>query len=490
MHRHIGPPPSKPCAKASAERGGGFVLDSVLSAPQECQAPASGAAASPGGAPAAGSSAGPAAPISDCSTNCSSGGSGTGSSPGDLDPAAILGDPHRSSSFGSKSIGLWGGSMLLANNVAGPTVSLMPALTQQAGWLAMVVVLVSVGIVSAVCGKLLLAAMRGMPKNENFQMRVEFPDLLRFYLPRSWYLLSMLVYLGFMVLTLMTYVIQTAQVLDYAFVHSTGYAWGLQLYPDFGPMRGAETHSSTPFGDSTVVSVSFLVLAMVCGPLSYKNLDDNVPLQVLSIVGLTLLAAVWLTILPGMPDFPSQLPMATSSVHNVIGTTLFNFAFVGSLPSWANEKLPEVSVNRSFAFSLGYVVIVYAAVGIVGGLAYEPYYVTDENLFSKLNVSGQLVARLTVFLYPILQNFTSIPVFSIILRYNFMQLGWLGPRAAANVAFALPWVLSIFFYTGHGFEMISNWGGLFFSSVVNFLLPVVLFALCGLRKGKLHKMEP
>jgi amino acid permease len=366
----------------------------------------------------------------------------------------------------------------------------MPALTQQAGWLVMVVVLVLVSIISAACGKLLLAAMRGMPKNENFQMRVEFPDLLKFYLPRAWYLLSMLVYLGFMVLTLMTYVIQTAQVLDYAFVHSTGYAWGLQLYPDFGPVRGAEKHSSTPFGDSTVISVSFLVLAVVCGPLSHKNLDDNVPLQVLSIVGLTLLAAVWLTILPGMPDFPSQLPVATSSVHNVIGTTLFNFAFVGSLPSWANEKQPEVSVNRSFMFSLGYVVLVYAAVGIVGGMAYDPYYVTDENLFSKLNVSGQLIARLTVFLYPVLQNFTSIPVFSIILRYNFLQLGWMGPRAATCVAFALPWVLSIFFYTGHGFEMVSNWGGLFFSSVVNFTLPVVLFALCGLRRDKLYKMEP
>jgi amino acid permease len=168
----------------------------------------------------------------------------------------MLGECHRSSSFGSKSIGLFGGSMLLANNVAGPTVSLMPALTQQAGWLVMVIVLVFVSVISAVCGKLLLAAMRGMPKNENFQMRVEFPDLLKFYLPRAWYHLSMLSYLGFMVMTLMTYVIQTAQVLDYASVHSIGCAWGLQLYPSFGIMCGTEEYSSTPFGDCIVISAS------------------------------------------------------------------------------------------------------------------------------------------------------------------------------------------------------------------------------------------
>ena len=35
--------------------------------------------------------------------------------------------------YGAKTIRFWGGVMLLINNVAGPTVSLMPGLTQQAG---------------------------------------------------------------------------------------------------------------------------------------------------------------------------------------------------------------------------------------------------------------------------------------------------------------------------------------------------------------------
>merc|ERR1712070_643653 len=106
-----------------------------------------------------------------------------------------------------------------------------------------------------------------------------------------------------------------------------------------------------------------------------------------------------------------------------------------------------------------YVVLIYTLVGVVGGMAYPPFYETDENLFSKLNAGGSRIGKATVTAYPMLQNFTSIPVFSILIRYNLLQSG-ITPSMATMTAVVLPWVLSVAFYTGSGFDMISEWGGL------------------------------
>jgi len=166
----------------------------------------------------------------------------------------------------------------------------------------------------------------------------------------------------------------------------------------------------------------------------------------------------------------------TWSQGPLIGTVLFNFAFTSTLPSWVNEKRPEVSVAASFGITMVYVVVTYTVVGVIGGMAYKPFYTTDENLFSKLNAGGSRLGQATVTAYPMLQNFTSIPVFSIMIRYNLLQSG-LSAGMATLIAVGLPWVLSVPFYTGRGFDTISEYGGLVTSSVINFIVPAVLYCL-------------
>mmetsp|Transcript_565 Transcript_565/g.1777 ORF Transcript_565/g.1777 Transcript_565/m.1777 type:complete len:479 (-) Transcript_565:15-1451(-) len=386
--------------------------------------------------------------------------------------------------FGAKSIGLVGGVMLLTNNLAGPTISLMPHLAQGAGWLIMILAMVILAFLSFACGLMFLTAMRKMPGNHNFDRRVEFADLLRFYCHPIFSALAMLCYFGYLVLTLMSYIIQTAQVLDYASLDVFGCAYGLELWPTPGAVCGTHLDSSTPFGHAAVLSCAFAAVALVCAPLAMLNLDDNIVLQWVAIVGLCVLAAVWVAFLAREPGFPRRLPAATSSAdgwQRLFGVLVFNFALMSALPSWANEKKPEVSVVWSLVLSMGYVVVLYSIIGIVGGLALQNF--NDGNLFSKLNESGSTLNRLTVTAYPILQNFTSIPVFSIVIKYNLTRLGWLRPRAAAVTAFLVPWALSIPLYTGKGFESIAVIGGTVFSTVVNLVAPVALYALARRREA-------
>lgn len=380
-------------------------------------------------------------------------------------------------SFGSKSIGLLGSVMLLTNNLAGPTVVLMPALAQEAGWLAMLVTMIFLAELSSACGTMLLAAMRAIPGNEEFCLRVEYTDLVRRYFPEPFSTLAIICYHTYLILTLMSYIISSAQVLDFAAMDLFGCAYGLELWPQFGGLCGAAEDSSTPFGQVLVVPISFLLVALICTPFAVRNLDDNVALQFIAIIGFSFIAGMWIYFLDlqriSRRDY-ATLPAATMSQGGLFSTLLFNFAFMSTLPSWANEKKPEVSVGWSFCLTMTYLVVVYATIGIVGGLAYPPYFETDATLFSKLNASGSRWAQLSVIAYPMLQNFTSIPVFAVLIRYNLMQVG-LSRCVSTVIAVGLPGVLSVPFYTGKGFAMISQAGGLATSSVINFIVPISVY---------------
>mmetsp|Transcript_85333 Transcript_85333/g.151193 ORF Transcript_85333/g.151193 Transcript_85333/m.151193 type:complete len:437 (-) Transcript_85333:107-1417(-) len=391
-------------------------------------------------------------------------------------------------SFGSKSIGLLGSVMLLTNNLAGPTVVLMPALAQEAGWLAMIATMIFLAELSAICGTMLLAAMRNIPGNEDFSLRVEYHDIVRNYFPDPIATLAIFCYHSYLTLTLMSYIISSAQVLDFAAMDFFGCAYGLELWPQISTLCGSTEDSSTPFGQVIVVPGSFLLVALICTPFAVKNLDDNVALQVFAIVGFTGIAGLWIYIMEKeffSRSVPTPLPMATKSQGNLFSTLLFNFAFMSTIPSWANEKHSKVSVGWSFCLTMSYLVVVYATIGIVGGLAYPPYFDTDATLFSKLNGSGSRMAEISVIAYPMLQNFTSIPVFSVLIRYNLNQAGW-SARVSTVMAVGMPWVLSIPFYTGKGFENLSEVGGLWTSSVINFIVPVAVYCIS---RQRLHRRK-
>merc|ERR1740130_575423 len=109
---------------------------------------------------------------------------------------------------------------------------------------------------------------------------------------------------------------------------------------------------------------------------------------------------------------------------------------------------------------------------------------THEDLFSRLYASGSAAAQMSVAVYPCLQNFTTIPVLAILMRYNLQSSGF-NKTTATSVAIALPWVLCIPFYCGNGFKSIAKFGGLATSSVINFAVPLVVYWLWTRRGSRL-----
>eukprot|EP00966_Prymnesium_polylepis_P226275 5234296-Prymnesium_polylepis.1 len=62
---------------------------------------------------------------------------------------------------------------------------------------------------------------------------------------------------------------------------------------------------------------------------------------------------------------------STGSQAAVLGSILFNFGFVTTVPSWVNEKHPAVHLNRSLWTATTFCVAVVLAVGVPGAVAFQ-----------------------------------------------------------------------------------------------------------------------
>ena len=123
---------------------------------------------------------------------------------------------------GEKTIGFWGGFNLLANNICGPAIVLLPALFQQAGIIPTTIGLIVITILAGVCSWMMVEAMKLMPGNRHLNHRHEYLTVAQRYLTPIHYWIVFFLYQLSNMSILMSNVIQTAQVLDIAIADMAG----------------------------------------------------------------------------------------------------------------------------------------------------------------------------------------------------------------------------------------------------------------------------
>jgi len=148
-----------------------------------------------------------------------------------------------------------------------------------------------------------------------------------------------------------------------------------------------------------------------------------------------------------------------------------------------------VSINWSVwgASLLG--TLIFVTVGLLGGWAFQYPPNTDilNVLISNQNKTGnvmQVIVSISVYLFPIVVLLSSIPIYSIIIRYNLLQSGLCGKFWANVFAVLFPWVVSVPFYTGSGLINIISWVGLFVNGFINFVIPLLFYILAICRREK------
>eukprot|EP00045_Choanoeca_perplexa_P005989 m.50187 g.50187 ORF g.50187 m.50187 type:complete len:387 (-) comp13400_c0_seq1:487-1647(-) len=307
----------------------------------------------------------------------------------------FMGHLHHDSWFGGKTIGYFAGVALLINNITGPGVPSLANMFAESGWLVPSIVFLAVWLMSSISTTMYCEAMRKIPGNEHFRGRVEYTSLVEYYFGHKAYLAAQIGLSGALQSLNIISVVQSAQVMDNAISAIFGHSCGVNISPFALHFNGTslpqaediwscidtnDVSHGNAWGCHIVLTMGYLVALVLTLPMGYFNLDDNMVIQVIAFVITFLCWLVWLggcffsdTFNHGdewvIPAIASG--NAWNSQAGVIGTVLFNFGFVTTVPSFVNEKKPNVSVNRVVWLSTLICIIVFVVMGIPGAMAFQ-----------------------------------------------------------------------------------------------------------------------
>eukprot|EP01059_Diplonema_ambulator_P037311 TRINITY_DN9809_c0_g2_i1.p1 TRINITY_DN9809_c0_g2~~TRINITY_DN9809_c0_g2_i1.p1 ORF type:complete len:694 (+),score=177.40 TRINITY_DN9809_c0_g2_i1:34-2082(+) len=399
--------------------------------------------------------------------------------------------------FGEKTIGMVSGFMLLVNNVTGPGLVTMPSVNSSAGWLLTTALLLICWVASGLACTMLLEAIKKMPGNSKFEQRIEFTTLAKHHFTGGYrwlYVATLCIFLASFLTTLIASVIESAQTMDSALIEIFGKSCALQFHNSsdadvgvgsFGfvcvgdESRSGSSTEDSPFGDSAyVISIGYILVLTVALPLGYWNLDDNIFVQNFAFCGLCFIVLEWTiqAFVKGLhfsDSPPTNLPIVGSDLSSVFGTVLFNYAFVTTVPSWCNEKKVGVSINKSIWGSSFLGTVMFLCCGLFSAAAWDFGDKTD--LLAKLtDKSTSGVAEFTkvlAYAFPIIALVTSIPIFSIIVRYNLLENNICRPFWANFWGALFPWIAAVALYAGNALNDTVNWAGLLTIVPLNFILP-------------------
>ncbi|KAI9015156.1 hypothetical protein BC832DRAFT_192613 [Gaertneriomyces semiglobifer] len=380
-----------------------------------------------------------------------------------------------------KNAGYIGGLSLLISSVTGPGVVSIPMLFQQAGWLLPTVCFIVVAFLSCLGCLFLIESMTYFPGNEKFQRNVELTVLVHQFYGRKWYYCMHVVLFGSLQSYTIASIIAAAQNFDSFLITLLGRTCGFGITPISGFYCVTEQAiSNSPFGDNYMLTtLGFLLLVVLVIPLINLDLNDNLIVQLLSLVYLFLAIFIWVIMAcaAGLKD--GGMKVVGSDLTKVLGNVMFNYTLANTVPSWVNTKHPRVPITKSVWYATWVATLMYLLIGLFGGAAFP--MPEDSNILQAISVSdrvsaaGKGVNEFIKITWPILVLLTSIPVSVIIVRLNLVTSRICSKSSAQFWAAAFPFLAAIPFQTGAWITLFSEWTSLVFQSVCNYGVPFLVY---------------
>ncbi|KAF9186672.1 hypothetical protein BGZ50_002384 [Haplosporangium sp. Z 11] len=388
-----------------------------------------------------------------------------------------------------KDISFWGGLALLICNTTGPGSVSLPLVAQNAGWVPTVIGYVLIGILSYLSCVFICEAMTLVPGNDHFQANVEFSNLVLCFFGRRYQILSQIVCFLALQTTIIASIAICSQVFDNLLIQIFHRTCGIQISPSVTFVCVTELlPTPSPFSGVLLISTGAIVAMVMIVPLCLMNLSENIWVQLGSCIAILVIFAHWIVtfFIHGLDI--SRVPAVGKDTSQAFGSILFNYVFITAVPSWANAKQPKVSVRKTVGTNVILMTCIFILVTILGAMAYE--VPENSTLIQAINSSPDVTtfSRIAGYTFPIVALITSIPVNTIVLRYNLIQSGTCSKGWANFLAGGMPWMLALPGMTGSVLTIIVEWSSLLFISVANFVIPFVLYIYSKKHKEKLEKL--
>lgn len=404
------------------------------------------------------------------------------------------------------SIGMLGSLSIAINNLTGPGMLTLPATFARSGIIPTACTLVFVCILSALCSLHMANVISKVPQNKDFKQGVEFPEAFRTFWGSKWFVLANWLFFACITVLNISSLVDNAQVLDtfLAHINPWGGAWALAIDPIHynatllswdtsvcsaqvlyeGGCIPFESIEEEHDNHLYLVTAGYVITAVLFFPLALMDLTENVAWQILGFFVLILTSLQFIVTFATSENLDTaHLSWWGESYESLLGVVLFNFALVITVPAWLYEKEPHVDIPTVLHASTITSTVLYLLIGILGCMAMPD--VSDNFLESIMSGALGPAMQFGASIFAFFIVGLNIPLYSILLRLSLMGGG--NERRAtsqgnqfctlpvANIlAVYLPFGLSWMLYQGSSVTVLLSWGGMFFTSLVAFLLPLAL----------------
>ncbi|KAJ2998574.1 hypothetical protein HDV02_004389 [Globomyces sp. JEL0801] len=343
------------------------------------------------------------------------------------------------------SSGMVGSVSLLVTSLTGPGLILIPLLYQSAGWIFPTIIFILIGIMAGVGSLFVVEAVSKFPGNEKFQ----------FYGRYTYYVFLFILY-GSLQSTNVASIIGSAQVFDSLLVTVFGATCGLGMTPKGGLYCVTEvSDSNSPFGDNYMfTTVGYIIVFLIIVPLTNMDFNDNMLLQLISLVYNGLFVLTLLGRVVARPLLPYNMPAVGYEFKYVIGQVLFSWTLANTVPSWMNVKHPSVDPKKAIWLTVAVALGLYIVTGFLGAISYP--LDSSSNLLQAMYADPTLSTGSFVWisfiyiLFPILTYITSIPIAMLVSKLNFLAAKVFSPGLSQFWSVYFPFLVGIPFQTGNG----------------------------------------
>lgn len=379
-----------------------------------------------------------------------------------------------------------GSFSISVNALTGPAMLSLPATFARSGIIPTCATLCFVCVLSALCSIHVANTISKVPENSNFKREIEYSEAFNIFWGRRWFVITQVLFFCCITCLNISSIVDTGQVVDTFLGHWWPFGgslalkltsssaewvqWDYSLCSDVEIMEG----SCVPFKgeEGVLVTAGSLITTVMFFPLAHMDLVENTLWQVVGFIILLIISLQFVVqfSMNGL-DF-SSASMWGTDWSELFGVVLFNFALVICIPAWLYERDPHVDVPTVIHGSSILSTILYMSIGILGQMAMPN--VSDNMLESMLSGAFGLLMQLGASIFAFSLIGLGIPLFSVLTRLNLTSSGMCSHRTANIFAVYFPFTLSWFLYDGTAVVQMLNWGGILFTSMVAFILPLLL----------------
>ncbi|SOV16492.1 amino acid transporter, putative [Plasmodium gaboni] len=192
----------------------------------------------------------------------------------------------------TKTIGPFASFIYLFNQSIGSGLFDIPSLIDEVGWIPVIFGNVFVCSVAVFCSLMILRAMTMIPKNKNFEQRIEYSAVIKYFMSNEKYkFVSFLYHLG-NICNNICGILVISKIIDIFIIKLCGYTILFQIYPQIkitkcslnllDAMFNGYYYTSTGGYERIMISgftIGYLINAIICIHLSSKGLEETINYQ-------------------------------------------------------------------------------------------------------------------------------------------------------------------------------------------------------------------